>query len=134
MTEEAFTDEDSEHPRSDRFKARREMINTMKRMGVQPDPVQFVTPKGAINASKLREMYKDLTTEEDQKLIQVGQQFDRPPGTGSIAKLKEEARARGLIEPKADETPKFKVTGKPILDYQISYPRYITDKKDDRND
>ena len=106
MSEETFTDEDSEHPRSDRFKARREMINTMKRMGVQPDPVQFVTPKGAINASKLREMHKDLTTEKDQKLIQVGQQFDRPPGTGSIAKLQEEARAQGLIEPNADETPK----------------------------
>ena len=117
MTEEAFTDEDSEHPRSDRFKARREMINTMKRMGVQPDPVQFVTPKGAINASKLKEMYKDLTTEEGQKLVQVGQQFDRPPGTGSLSGLREEACTSGSSKPKTDETPKFIVTGKPILDY-----------------
>lgn len=97
MTDEAFTEEDTEHPRLDRFKARREMINTMITMGVQAKPIQLDTPKGAVNARKLKEMYKDQNTEKGQKLIQIGQQFDRPAGTGSIAKLVEEARGRGLV-------------------------------------
>lgn len=117
MTEEAFSKEDAEFNRQDRFTARREMINTLNRMGIHPKPVQLDTPKGAINASKLKEMYKDLPTEEDHKLIQIGQQFDRPPGTGSLSRLVEEAHARGLIEANADETPQFIVTGKPRLDY-----------------
>ena len=97
MTDEAFSEEDTEFNRQDRFKARREMINTMIQMGVAPTPVRFETPKGAINASKLREMYKDLNTEEGQKFVQIGQQFDRPPGTGKISGLVELARARKLI-------------------------------------
>lgn len=98
MTDEAFSEEDSEYPRSDRFKARREMINTMIRMGVAPTPVQFDTPRGAINASKLKEMHKDSASEEGQKFVQIGQQFDRPPGTGKISGLVELTRARKLID------------------------------------
>ena len=129
MTEEAFTDEDSEHPRSDRFKARREMINAMIQMGVTPSPVRFETPKGAINGSKLREMYKDPNTEEGQKLIQIGQQFDRPPGTGKIRGLVELARKERLTEAKPDETQSSKVIGKPN-----QHLRHITEKKDKNND
>ena len=93
MTDEAFTEEDAEYPRLDRFKARREMIN----MGVAPKTEQFVTPKGVRKHDKLKKWVDAQQPEEDKKLIQIGQQFDRPPGTGSIAKLVEEARARGLV-------------------------------------
>lgn len=67
MTDEAFSEDDAKFSRQERFKARHEMINTMNRMGVQPEPVQFDTPKGAINASKLKETYKDPNTEEGHK-------------------------------------------------------------------
>lgn len=118
MTEEAFTEEDAEYHRLDRFTARREMINTLKRMGIRPRPMQLDTPKGAIKASKLKEMYKDLTTEEDKKLIQIGQQFDRPPVTGKISGLVELTRKERLAEPKMNATQgEFKVVGKAKLDY-----------------
>ena len=97
MTDEAFTEEDAEYPRLDRFKARREMINTMINMGVAPKTEPFVTPKGVHKSDKLKAWVDAQQPEEDKKLIQIGQQFDRPPGTGSIAKLVEEARARGLV-------------------------------------
>lgn len=72
MTDEAFSEDDAKFSRQERFKARREMINTMKRMGVRPKSEPFITPKGAINASKLKEMYKDPNTEKCQKFIVTG--------------------------------------------------------------
>lgn len=134
VTDEAFSDEDSEYPRQDRFKARREMINTMIQMGVAPTAVQFETPRGAINASKLKAMHKDPASEEGQKFTQIGQQFDRPPGTGKISGLVELARARGLVEAKTDGTENYKVIGKTITDHEISYPRYLNRPKDETND
>lgn len=128
MSDEAFTEEDTEHPRLDRFKARREMINTMITMGVQSKPIQLDTPKGAVNASKLKEMYKDQNTEEGQKFVQIGLAIHRPPGAGSIAKLVEEARARGLV--KEDEAKEFQVTGTPKHDYfcESGMPKFARHK------
>lgn len=152
MTEEAFTDEDSEHPRSDRFKARREMINTMIRMGAAPTPVQFDTPRGAINASKLKELGRTLIKRDGEKFVQIGQQFDRPPGTGKISGLVEETRKRKLQNSEVEETLDaiaaniseidklidefhtggFKVVGKTLCDDEISYPRFIDRTKDEK--
>ena len=64
MTDEAFSEEDSEYPRLERFKARREMINTMIKMGAAPTPVQFETPRGAIRATKLKELVITHTEHE----------------------------------------------------------------------
>lgn len=105
MTDEAFTEEDAEFNRHDRFKARREMINTMVKLGGCSQPIQLDTPKGAINASKLREMYKDLAAEKGQQLVKIGMTIHRPTGTGSISGLVEEARAKGLV-PQAAEPKK----------------------------
>lgn len=115
MTDEAFTEEDAEHPRLDRFKARREMINTMIDMGVAPKTEQFVTPKGVHKSDKLKAWVNSQQQEENNELVQIGMEIHRPPGTGSIAKLLEEARARGLVN--QDEAKDFQIFGTPKLDY-----------------
>lgn len=115
MSDEAFTEEDAEYPRQARFKARREMINTMINMGVAPKTEQFVTPKGAIKATKLKEMYGHLSALEGNEIIQIGKQFDRTLGTGAIARLREEARTQGLE--KQNEEKEFQIIGTPKLDY-----------------
>lgn len=98
MTDEAFSEEDTEFNRQDRFKARREMINTVIRMGVASTPVRFETPKGVHKHDKLKAMVYNLSKPEGQKFVQIGQQFDRLPGTGNISELVELTRARKLID------------------------------------
>lgn len=97
MTDEAFSEEDAEFSRQDRFRARREMINTMIDIGVVPKTEQFVTPKGVHKHDKLKKWVDAQQPEEGQKYVQIGLEIHRPPGTGSIAKLVEEAQARGLV-------------------------------------
>ena len=106
MSEEVFSKEDSEHPRSDRFKARREMINTMIQMGVAPTPVRFETPKGVHKHDKLKAMVDNLSNPEGQKFVQIGQQFDRPPGTGKISGLVELAREESISKTENKESDK----------------------------
>lgn len=110
MTDQAVS-EDEGFTLDDRFNARRKMIEAMREMGAEPMPMQIRTPKGVHKSAKLRAFV------ENQKIMQIGQQLESPPGTGSISGLIEEACARDLIEPNADETQEFEVTGKPILDY-----------------
>ena len=130
MTDEAFSEEDSEYPRSDRFKARRKMINTMIQMGVAPTHVRFETPKGVHKHDKLKAMVDNLSKPEGQKFVQVGQQFDRPPGTGKISGLVELARKERLSEPNQDESQRFKAIGKEKTDCQIREQRLTTTTKD----
>lgn len=111
MTEEAFSDDDAKFSRQERFRARREMIEAMREMSAEPIPMQIRTPKGVHKSAKLRAFVAN------QKFMQIGQQLESPPGTGSISGLIEEACARDLIEPNAHETQEFEVTGKPKLDY-----------------
>lgn len=60
MSEEAFSTEDSKFSRQDRFKSRRQMIETMVKMGVQPKNTVFETPRGAINANALKTLGNKL--------------------------------------------------------------------------
>lgn len=113
MTDEAFSEEDSEYPRLERFRARREMINTMIKMGAAPTPIQFETPRGAIRATKLKEMGRTHIDQAGDKFVQIGQQIDRPPSTGSISRLIGLTRK----EPNSSDEEKFQVIGKPKFDY-----------------
>lgn len=60
MKEKLFNSEDEQIPLHERFNARREMINQMIQMGVSPKPVRFETPRGAINATKLKALGEQL--------------------------------------------------------------------------
>jgi hypothetical protein len=60
MSDQAFSTEDSEFSRRDRFKARRQLIETMIQMGVQPKNTVFETPRGAIKANALKALGKKL--------------------------------------------------------------------------
>lgn len=66
MNDQAFSADDSEFSRRDRFKARRQMIETMIRMGVQPKTVQFDTPRGAVNLSGLKALGRELLQRKEQ--------------------------------------------------------------------
>lgn len=93
MSEEAFSEEDAQFDRQDRFNARREMINLMIELGVEPKPVRIETPRGVHKSEKLRAFVEQARNAEAQSNEPV-MQIDRPPGTGKIGKLVEEARRR----------------------------------------
>jgi len=59
MTEEAFSEEDTAHDLLDRFEARRVMIETMVRMGVETKRVHYETPRGAIRFPNIFEHNND---------------------------------------------------------------------------
>jgi hypothetical protein len=90
MSEDTFYEDDDINDLQERFKARREEIYRRIEQGIPPEPMQFVTPRRVHKSDKLRAMVESLT--KAATVIQVGETIDRPPGTGSIGELAEEAR------------------------------------------
>jgi len=91
MNEEAFSEEDAAHDLLDRFEARRVMINLMIQLEAPPVHTQFATPEGVNDSDKLRAFIEQGTANQlpDTPTLR---QIDRPPGTGSISGLVEEAK------------------------------------------
>lgn len=91
MSDEDFSEDDSQFDRHDRFKARREMLNLMVELGVPIKSVRIETPRGVHKADKLRAFVEEHNAKGIRGTPTLGQ-IDRPPGTGKISGLIEEAR------------------------------------------
>lgn len=85
MTDETFRGEDS------KFSAKSTELSPQRRKELA---LQTKLGKLALLEQILKQT--ELDNEEGQKLFQIGQQFDRPPGTGKISGLVELTRKEKL--------------------------------------